>query len=395
MRTGWPAACARMLVVFIVAVLAAAPVSQAWALPASPAPAVDRPPLDAWSRPLHASVRAESWVLMELDSGQLLAGHDHERRRPVASTVKVLTALTVLERADLTDLVEVGDEVVGVEGAGVGLAPGDVWTVAELIDALIARSGNEAAEALAVHVAGSRRAFLAMMREDAAELGLGEVVIRSPSGLGDGNLLSAHDLALLGAAALRHDTLRPFLSREAVTIPGEGPVETRNELLASYEGATGIKTGFTIAAGYALMASAERDGRELVAVVLGAGEDPARFVEAAALLDYGYDTTRTMELPSRMRLRVAGGVVEFTAPDATVTTPVGSTAELRLEVPHRAPEASLLAPISADGVEVGQLRLPRSKEPAADDDPAAQLGRALVDGVYAALRATTITHTLG
>lgn len=352
-------------------------------------------PQPGWPRLIGAEAAAV--LLLDTATGQVLVATNEDERRPVASTIKVLTALTVLERVDFDDEVTVGEEVVGVPGSGVGLEPGDTWTVEELVDALIARSGNEAAEALAVHVAGSRSAFLELMEEDAAALGVPGLELFSVSGLDDDNLLSADDLARISAAALVHPELGPVLAREVVTLPGQGELPTRNELLARYADATGVKTGFTSAAGYSLIGSAEREQRELVAVVLGAGEDPARFELAARLLDLGFDGYEARLLDAELRFAVAGGSVALTVEEHEVVVPTGESASLSLPVAARPPEGDVQVPILVGEREVGRLPavLDRSRAPAPVEAGAADIGRAAVDGVYAALRARAAAQGLG
>ena len=356
-----------------------------------PGPALEGPP-PATEVPVE--VEASAWVLVEGASGQVLAGHAGDERRPVASTIKVLAALTVLDRAALDDEVEVGDEVVGVGGASVGLTPGDVWTVEELLDALLARSGNDAAEALAAHVAGSTPAFVRLMAEDARRLGLEGVTLTSPSGLDDGNLLSARDLATIARAALAHDALRPLLARAVVELPGLGAVESRNELLFTHPEATGVKTGYTDAAGSSLVASAERGGRELVVVLLDAGEDPARFEAAAGLLDHGFERFAVRTVRGRMTLAVGGGGVHLEAGPAPITTPAGAPPRLVFEVPVRPPSSPTQIPVVVGDVTVGHL----TADPVGARRPrvatTVDIGRAAADGVYAALRAATTAGVL-
>lgn len=360
---------------------------------APPTPVLADAPPASWPEP--AGVDGESYLLMEVATGQLLAARDADRRRPVASTLKLLTVYTAVQRVDLDDVVTAGEEVLGVGGAGVGLQPGDRWTVEELIDALIGRSGNEAAEALAVHVAGDRDRFLRLMEQDAAALGATGLSITSPSGLDDDTLLSARDLALIGRAVLAEPALRPALTRRVIALPGQPAEEHRNELLVSYPGATGMKTGYTAAAGYSLVGSAERGGRELIAVVLGAGEDGRRFESAAALLDHGFDATRPTVLGTEVALSVGGGRVVLATEEVTVTVPAASDASLELRLPIRAPEEPLRVPIVVDGESLAALSATPTGRPAPVDDDAARIGRALVDGTYAALRAATGGGTLG
>ena len=378
----------------IAVVLGALPATApAHALEPGPTPLIEEPPA-TWPRPI--GMEATAYVLLDTTSGQVLAARAADERRPVASTVKVLTALTALERVDLDEEVTVGEEVADVPGSGVGLAPGDTWTVAQLVDAIIARSGNEAAEALAVHVAGSREEFLRLMEADAAAIGVPGLELVSVSGLDDGNRLSAMDLALLSQAALAHEQLGPILGRGEVTLPGEGTVESRNLLLASYGDATGVKTGFTSAAGYSLVGSAARGDRELVAVLLDAGEDPARFDAARRLLDLGFDAYSVRSLSASLRFRVAGGEVRLEVEDTELVLPSAEEAVLELPIAARPPEGDARVPVRSNGAEVGTLPavLDRSLAPAPTDDPTSRLGRAAVDGAYAALRARAASQEL-
>lgn len=364
------------------------------ALEPGPTPLLDAPPM-GWPRAI--GVEAAAYLVLDVETGQVLAERDGDERRPVASTIKVLTALTALERTELDDQVTVGDEVLDVPGSSAGLEPGETWSVEDLIEALIARSGNEAAEAIAVHVAGSREAFLRQMEEDAASIGVEGLELVSVSGLDDGNLLSARDLALLSAAGLDHPELGPILARERVSLPGEGALLARNELLGSYPGATGVKTGFTDAAGYSLVGSAERGGREVVAVVLGAGPDPERFAIAGRLLDLGLDAYEQRTLAARIRFAVAGGRVDLVVPDTEVVVPAGDQARVELPVAARPPEAGLDVPVRVGDQQVAEVTATLDRDGAPDpvQDGTAAIGRAAVDGVYAALRARAAAADLG
>ncbi len=371
---------------------AASPPAQA--LEPGPTPLIEEP-LPSWPRPI--GMEAAAYVLLDTTSGQVLAARNADERRPVASTVKVLTALTALERVDLDEEVTVGDEVLDVPGSGVGLQPGDTWTVEQLIDGIIARSGNEAAEALAVHVAGSVEEFLRLMEADAAAIGVRGLELVSVSGLDDDNLLSAQDLAMLSQAALAHEELAPVLARREVTLPGEGTVDSRNLLLGSYADATGVKTGFTAAAGNSLIGSAARGERELVTVILDAGDDPARFDAARRLLDLGFDAYTVRSLSASLGFSVAGGALVLEVAETDLVLPAADEAVLELPIAARPPEGDAQVPVVSDGEEVGRLPavLDRSRQPAPTDDPAAQLGRAAVDGAYAVLRARAASQELG
>lgn len=359
----------------------------------SPPPqlATERVP-DGW--PTAPAVSASSYLLLEAATGQVLAARDPDRRRPVASTVKILSALTVLARLDPDREVRVPAEAASVGGATVGLDTGEVWTVRQLLDGLLVRSGNDAATALAIATAGSVEAFVQLMREDAAALGLGDVALTSPSGLDDANRLSARDLGVVTRVALREPAFREIVARAEVALPDLGVVRSRNELLGTYPGATGVKTGFTEAAGYGLVASARRDGRELIAVLLGSRGADARFAEAAALLDFGFSALTVQPVSTGTRLRRAGGWVDLRAEPVPVVVPNGQAATtpvlpLPVEVPPDGDER--LAEVRWNGEELASLRLVVEAPPRASVDGGAAIGRALVDRVYAAMRAATTT----
>jgi serine-type D-Ala-D-Ala carboxypeptidase (penicillin-binding protein 5/6) len=355
-----------------------------------PEPLLDGPPPATW--PATPEVDVPTALLVEAATGQVLgAAGPIEERREVASTVKILTALSAAERVPFDEVVTVGDEV-EVAGASVSLGPGDTWTVEQLLVGLLVRSGNDAAEAIAAHVGGDRDGFVAAMTEDAAALGLPTgpdgVELASPSGLDDENRLSAADLALLARAALAHPDLRPVFALPEVALPGIGTDENRNLLIGSYPGATGVKTGFTQAAGNSLVGSAVRDGRELVVVVLGGGADPERFDDARTLLDHGFDTFERRELTASRTLLVAGGARTISTADTVVSVPTGATATVELPLPTRVPEPGTgTASVVVDGDHLATV----TTEVAAEDPPPVSgggaVGRGVVDGVHAALRA--------
>lgn len=258
-----------------------------------------------WPAPPPASARA--YVLVDALTGQVLAERAADEPRVVASTVKLLTVLTALETLEVDDEVVV-DEAAAVGGAGASVDPGERWRVGDLLDAILVRSGNDAAIALAAAATdGDLEAFVDRMNVVADQLGVSDdAVITDPTGLEDSNRLSAADLALLGRAALADERVASSARQADVALPDGGPTENRNLLVDEYEGATGLKTGFTTEAGYCLVASAERDGRELVAVVLGSREDPARFEETASLLDLAYEDLRAAD-HAPLRARLPGG----------------------------------------------------------------------------------------
>lgn len=340
--------------------------------------------------PTAPAVTATAHVLLDGATGQVLAERQADTPRPVASTIKILTALTVLERASTDDVVTVGQEVERVEGASVGLRPGDRWTVGELLDAVMVRSGNDAALALAVHVGGSVDGFLRMMEADARVHGIDLPMLVSVNGLDDDNRLTARQLARLTRVALGDDRFRRIAGQRAVDLPGRGTERSRNLLLETYPGATGVKTGYTNAAGWSVVASAEREGRELIAVVLDARSDQARFDDAAALLDHGFESFVRVEAGVDLRLRQAGRWIGFEAPTVPLLVPA-SDPQLTVEqpLPVHVPEDPVEVTISWRDSELASLTaIPKAGERPPASDGAA-VGRYLLDHAYAALRATT------
>jgi D-alanyl-D-alanine carboxypeptidase len=298
----------------------------------------DVPP-EGWPTPPPASAR--SYLLVDADTGQVLAARSPDEPRIVASTVKLLTVLTALASLSPDDEVVVGPAA-GIGGAGTSVDPGETWRVGDLLDAVLVRSGNDAAMALAEAAGGGDvGAFVEDMRSMAVDLGLDEATIVEPTGLDDANELSARDLATIARAALADDRIRAAAGRASVDLPDQPPLANRNLLVGSYPNATGLKTGFTEAAGYCLVASARRGERELVAVVLGAREDPARFDEAAALLDLGFEGLDSVTWEP-LRARQPGTWADL-LPAGTGWAPPGRDVTTRLAGAPEAPRFDVVA----------------------------------------------------
>lgn len=257
----------------------------------SPFPSALRTPVPSREVP---EIRAASAVLTDLDTGQVLFGLNRNMRRPIASLTKIMTALLVLERTGPTDVVTVGQEA--AEGrisgiSGLGLQEGERIRVTELVYALLLQSANDAAEALAEHVAGSVEAFVDQMNVRARQLDLSRTRFASPNGLDDSGYSSAADLARLTRVAYRARGFASIVATRFHTVRSLDAepriVQNRNVLLWLYPGAIGVKTGFTTPAGFCVVAAAERDGERLLAVVLGHPGEP--FSDAAALLNHGFE----------------------------------------------------------------------------------------------------------
>lgn len=265
----------------------------------TPAAGIQGPPPAAPAQPalgLEEAPRPTAFAaaLVEAPCGAPLYGFNERLRLAPASLTKIATALVVVDRADLSEVVDVtvnGPELsLATDATVMGLAPGDRLTVQDLLYGMLLPSGNDAAIALAEHVGGSVPAFVDLMNQKAAELGLSETSFANPHGLDDPGLYSsAHDMALLGVELLRNPLLAKIV-RTSVYQPAwnRPPVTNLNLLLKIYPDAIGIKTGFTDDAGQTIAAAAERDGRTLVAAVLHS-ED--LYVDAVDLLEWGFANT--------------------------------------------------------------------------------------------------------
>jgi serine-type D-Ala-D-Ala carboxypeptidase (penicillin-binding protein 5/6) len=260
----------------------------------SPFPQVLHTPSDATAVPV---LDVPVAILADLDSGRLFFAESPQARRSIASLTKLMTALLVLERRSLDDVVEVSPDAVFDDddfGASstLGLRAGERRTVRELLYALLLQSANDAAVALAIDVSGSEQAFVRAMNRRADTLGMHETEFFSPNGLDDRGRSSARDLLLLVQADYATAGFAPVVRTKFRTIPGPKgskprTIQNRNAMLWLYPGAIGAKTGFTTGAGNCLIAVAERNGRRLVAIILGSQNEA--FSEAATLLDFGFE----------------------------------------------------------------------------------------------------------
>lgn len=236
-------------------------------------------------------IKAKSWILVDVDSGAVLAAKDPHRALPPASTLKSLTALTLLPRLPLDQQTKATGNAVRSEGTRVGLLPGKTYTVEELMYGLMLASGNDAAIALA-EANGGVRETVEQMNATARSLQALDTVARNPSGLdARGQVSSAYDLALIARAGLAREDFRRFASTVTFEFPGKGkrtyPIYTQNDLLLDrYRGAIGVKTGFTTDAGRTFVAGATRKGRTLVFVGLGIKDGSAQ--TAAKALTWGF-----------------------------------------------------------------------------------------------------------
>mgnify|MGYP001029072202 CR=1 FL=1 len=266
-------------------------------------------------------------VLRTFD-GRTLWERDADAERAMASTTKVMTALVVLDNAELTDTVTVSADAAAVGEAEVGLVAGETYTVQQLLEAMLVHSGNDAAFALAEYVAGDEGAFVALMNEKATQLGLAHTAYTNPHGLDEtGHFTSAADLATLSTVAMADPRFAAIVSMPKVDVRAGGAsktFESSNKLLGSYEGANGIKTGWTNDAGYCLVASARRGTVGFIAVVLGTTSENDRFEQARALLDWGFAHYAETQVASQDATAALVPVSDYL--DRTVTAKVAEDA---------------------------------------------------------------------
>ncbi len=218
-------------------------------------------------------------ALMELSTGSVLFSQNESVRLPMASTTKIMTALVVLEQVSLQDPVVIPAEAVGIEGSSLYLKKGEILTVEQLLYGLMLQSGNDAAVALALFAGNSVEAFVKLMNDKAEKLSLTDTHFENPNGLdGETHYTTALDFAKLTAYALQNDIFRKIVSTKIYKISGtttctERTLVNHNRLLSSYEGAIGVKTGFTKKSGRCLVSAVEREGVTLICVTLGVGDD--------------------------------------------------------------------------------------------------------------------------
>ncbi len=259
------------------------------------------------------SVSAECAVLIDADTGNIIYEKNADKKRSMASTTKIMTAIVALENYQKSNEVSISSEAVGVEGSSIYLREGEVLTMEQLLYALLLESANDAAVAIAVATAGSVSDFASIMNEKANELGLKSTSFQNPHGLDNENhYTTAYELALIAKYALDIKCFREIVSTYKKTIPmsdgGARVLINHNKMLRLYDGAIGVKTGFTKKSGRCLVSAAERDGLTLIAVTLNAPND---WNDHTEMLDYGFSKYKRVILEKKegyaVNIPVIGG----------------------------------------------------------------------------------------
>ena len=323
------------------------------------------------------AVEAEACLLMEKTTGEVLyAVNEHEPLEP-ASVTKIMTILLVMEAIDsgqlqYGDVVTASAHACSMGGSQIWLKENEQMTVEDMLKAVCVASANDCSVALAEHLAGSESAFVERMNQRAAELGMEDTVFMNPTGLpAEGHVTSAYDIALMSRELiLNHPNVRRFTTIWMDTLRnGEFGLSNTNKLIHSYEGATGLKTGSTDGALYCLSATAERDGMELIAVILKAPTSAQRFAGAQALLNYGFASYGLAEIqtpgdlsPIPVRLGAEKAVTARLEGETALLAEKEKLGALETEL---AMETELSAPV-AEGQEVGRLTVTSGGETLAE-----------------------------
>lgn len=277
------------------------------------------------SPPVYAEGGAKAEILFEANTGQVLSSLNADERLPMASVTKAMSLLLWAEMLEegtlsLEETVKATSAVQDTDGSVIWLVPGEEMTAAELLEAVIVSSANDACVALAEHTAGSEAQFVKLMNRKAKALGMNDTHYMNCVGYDEnGHYTSARDVAVLTAELMKYEVYRGwFLTWVDYLRGGETQLVNTNKMIRWYEGILGGKTGTTENAGCCLSVCAERDGMRLVAVVLGCGDDDSRFARAEELLDYGFGSFEKFspEVDSAKLLPIAveRGTVESVQP---------------------------------------------------------------------------------
>ncbi len=273
------------------------------------------------------TVKAESGVLMDVQTGQVLYSFSEHKQLYPASVTKIMPLLLFMEALDsgkisLDDTVTASPDAASKGGSQIWLKEGEQMSVDELLRATAIASANDACTALGEYIAGSESAFVKMMNDRAKTLGMKNTNFVNCSGLDDDteeHLTTAYDIALMSCELLRHEKIRDYTTVWMDSLRGgETQLVNTNRLVRFYKGTTGLKTGTTSKAGHCLSASAERDGLHLVAVVMGAKNSTDRFEGAKAMLDWGFanyeNVTPEIDLSALQPVRVIKGTDSYVEP---------------------------------------------------------------------------------
>lgn len=310
-----------------------------------------------------AYTNSVSEIIMDVNSGRVLFENNAYEKKYMASTTKILTAICIIENCNISDVITVTDKTVGVEGSSIYLEVGEKLSVKDLLYGLMLRSGNDCAETLAVYCSGSIEKFSLLMNETAKKIGALNSNFVNPHGLhNDNHYTTAYDLALISRYAMKNQDFRSIVATKAVKIPFttknyDRYLTNKNKMLKEFDGANGIKTGYTKKAGRCLVSSCLRNGLELICVVLNC---PPMFERSKSLL------TQSFENYKNYKVVESDNIIDFVKVknrDKTcgiyikndIIIPLKESEYLNLEVQYDY-EQQLSAPIKKDS-EVGFVKI--------------------------------------
>lgn len=301
---------------------------------------------------------AASAALMCVQTGEVLYQKNARERRSMASTTKIMTSLLALEENTPDRVIKVKDSMLNVEGTSMGLLPGDTVTLEGLIYGMLLQSGNDAANVTAISLGGNVENFVKKMNLRAKEIGMNDTNFVTPSGLDDEEHYStAYDMALLGCEAVKNPEFLSVCSKKSESVsygnpPYKRTLSNHNRLLRIYDGAVGVKTGFTKKSGRCLVSCAQRNGVMLVAVTLSA---PGDWSDHRKMLDYGFSLIKGETVSpdlSKIKIPITGGTksdVSLKCGNVTLCTEDISNIKTKLYFEH-----FLYAPVK-EGAVVGRV----------------------------------------
>lgn len=308
------------------------------------------------------NISAQKAILMHKDTGFVLYSKNADLKSGMASTTKIMTAIVVLENLPLDKEITITKESVGVEGSSIYLSEGEIFKTEDLLHGLLLESGNDAATALAIATAETVEEFSSLMNKKAKEIGMENTNYVNPHGLSNENhYTTARDMGILSSYAMNNDTFRKIVSTQKANIKPQNSEYIRycvnhNNLLWTYEGATGIKTGYTKADGRCLVSSAVKDGIELICVTLNG---PDNWNDHKTLLDKGFEKFKKRTLAQKgeyaFEISVVGGTKNYISATnvSNVSLPLPKESNLDFKV---VTPPFVYAPIKKGDI-VGEVRI--------------------------------------
>ncbi|MGN0494455.1 MAG: D-alanyl-D-alanine carboxypeptidase family protein [Acutalibacteraceae bacterium] len=325
-------------------------------------------------------IKAKSVVLMEPNTGKVLYESNSDEKLPPASITKIMSLLLVMEAIDRGDIsletvVTASEHACSMGGSQIWLEPGETMTVNDLLKAAVIASANDACVALGETVAGSEEGFVALMNERAGELGMTNTHFVNCTGLdAEGHLTTAYDVAVMSSELIKHDLIKDYSTVWMDSLrDGKSELVNTNKLVRFYEGTTGLKTGTTSTAKYCLSATAERNGLELVAVVMAGETSNDRFNGAKKLLDYGFANYNYSSIAAEIDQNTAIDVIKGTQktvgiePQSTLNVLLPKTASGKIErktvlseditAPVKKGDVLGTVTVTLDGEQLGEIPL--------------------------------------